>query len=353
MGRVRLRCLSEVAPAVQSWILKAPVLLVFAGLFTEAYCWIAVPNIQIGPSFKQPDAQLGMVQRTNFEGRRYTHEYDMHWSTGSQGFRGGSYSYATPDTGVRIASLGNSHTFGVGVQDDETYSALTERHLGDAEVINMAVIDGGTGILLRTWDEILSYQPDALVIRYDAWNFQDPFKQYVAGDGALEPRSHQGQKASPLRLLESTPLQNSGAWGVMRLRYSALSQGLRRAQCRFTTLRTVHSTQCIPRSDDAARERRAEQERRLLEALARRVAESDMPVVFLRFLLTERQAALFEATIPPLDNVRVLDFTDTVGDPAYHFPIDKHLNVGGHAFVADHLATELQKLLPEADEDPP
>jgi hypothetical protein len=336
---------------VQSWILKAPVLLVFAGLFIEAYCWIAVPNIQIGPSFKQPDVQLGMVQRTDFEGRRYTHEYDMRWSTGTQGFRGGSYSHATPDDGPRIASLGNSHTFGVGVQDNETYSALTARHLGTAEVINMAVTDGGTGILLRTWDEILSYQPDALVIRYDAWNFQDPFKQYLAGDGALEPRNHRRQKASPLRVLESTPLQYSGAWGLLRLRYSALSQGLRRAKCRFTTVRTVHSTQCVPRSDDAARERRAEQERRLLEALALRVAEAGVPVVFLRFLLTERQAALFEGIIPPLDNVRILDFTDTVGNPAYHFPVDKHLNAGGHAFVADNLARELQKLLPEAGGD--
>jgi len=314
----------------------------FAVVFTEFYCWVGVPKIQIGPSFKQRDAVLGMVQRRDFEGRRYTHEYDMHWTTGAQGFRGGSYRPEKTEHRFRVASLGNSHTFGVGVQDHETYSALTERALGDAQVINMAVTDGGTGIWVRTWEEILGYQPDALVIRYDAWNFQDPFKQYLPGTGDLIPREHRMPERDLLSMLESTPLQYSAAWGLIRLRYGTLSQALGQARCRFTSLRTVNSTTCSARGSDAARERRNAQEERLLRALADRIATSGLPVVFLRFRLTDTQAEVFERIIPPLPNVTVLDFTETVGDPSYHFPVDKHLNAGGHAHVADVLVRTLR-----------
>ncbi len=330
---------------MNSWLTKGPLLLVFAVVFVEAYCWVAVPKIQVGPSFKQPDSELGMVQRRDFKGRRYTHEYDMYWSTGAQGFRGGSHSKKKPPNTVRIASIGNSHTFGVGVQDDETYSKLTESALGDAEVINMSVTNGGTGIIVRTWENILGYQPDALVIRYDGWNFEDPYRQYHPGDGPLVARDHHQQKRNPLRALEDTPLRDSAAWGLLRVRYSPISKGWRLAKCRLVTIRTVNSATCLERNTEAALAQRAAQEGRLLEALSSLIASVNTPVIFLRFALTEQQAQIFDAHIPDLANVSVLDFASMVGNTDYHFAVDKHLNANGHAQVAEDLVVELKRRL--------
>ena len=329
---------------MRSWLVKGPLLLIFAIVLTEVYCWVAIPNIKIGPSFRQPDPELGMAQRKNYVGRRFTHDYDMVWTTGAQGFRGDSYPRDKAAGITRIASLGNSHTFGVGVEDDETYSELIGEGLGQAEVINMAVTDAGTGIFLRTWDDILSYQPDALVIRYDSWNFQRPFKHYLPGEGPLEAR-HYTQKTSPLTFLESTPLQHSGFWGLLRLRYTTISAGLSQTKCRLSTLRTVSSTECIDNETDLARDRRVAQEARILAAFAEKISALEIPVIYLRFALREPQAEVFEALIPPLENVTVLDFSHLVGDPAYNFPVDLHLNRDGHTYVAERLTAELQKRL--------
>ncbi len=87
----------------------------------------------------------------------------------SLGIRGGELRAAPAN---RILVLGDSHTFGVGLRDDETFPAQLERHLaglaaGDVEVLNCGV--GGYGLfqevgLLRARD--LGLRPQALVLLY-------------------------------------------------------------------------------------------------------------------------------------------------------------------------------------------
>ena len=92
------------------------------------------------------------------------------------GLRGGPASRARPPGVVRILSLGESTTFGVGVEEDETYSAVLERYLDglpdapDVEVLNAGVL-GWTLAQSAAWleREGLALEPDVVVL-YHGFN---------------------------------------------------------------------------------------------------------------------------------------------------------------------------------------
>jgi len=89
----------------------------------------------------------------NARGRHVVpHTFNVTVSVNSQRFRGRREYAPEPPLGViRIAVLGDSFTFGLGANDDESYPAQLERILADAvrkgrvEVINAGVPGTGTG----------------------------------------------------------------------------------------------------------------------------------------------------------------------------------------------------------------
>jgi hypothetical protein len=63
--------------------------------------------------------------------------------------------------------IGDSYTFGEGVNDDQTYCADLERLLDGVEVLNLAVHGYGTDQqLLRLQLDGLAYRPDVVVLGY-------------------------------------------------------------------------------------------------------------------------------------------------------------------------------------------
>jgi lysophospholipase L1-like esterase len=92
--------------------------------------------------------------------------------TNARGFRGPELG---PDGGERILCIGDSNTFGYGVQEDETHSAVAQRLLREAgrsvEVVNMGVPGWSTG---QERDQLvqlgLPLHPRAVVLQ---WNTND------------------------------------------------------------------------------------------------------------------------------------------------------------------------------------
>ena len=95
-------------------IIKFAFMALYSVAFAEGYCRWLVPKIMIGPSFTVPHPDYGWTARKSFTGRRVTREFDMRFTTGPQAFRGGDYERGVPAEWTRIASFGNSQTFGVG-----------------------------------------------------------------------------------------------------------------------------------------------------------------------------------------------------------------------------------------------
>ena len=106
-------------------------------------------------------------------------------TSNSLGFRGKEYAQEKPGGTYRIIVLGSYHTFGHGVNNDETYPAQLEKTLRANTGKEIEVWNGGrhaaTAIvgLARLQHEIFDYHPDLLILEY---GFVDPM---VFGDNLL------------------------------------------------------------------------------------------------------------------------------------------------------------------------
>lgn len=99
------------------------------------------------------------------------------------GYRGHEISREKPPGVRRVLVLGDSFTYGIGVADDETFSARLERAVPGLEVLNTGVNGYGTAqelLLLR--DEGLALQPDLVLVAFfwnDVGNNYRPFPRFV------------------------------------------------------------------------------------------------------------------------------------------------------------------------------
>jgi len=326
-------------------IIKNILLVLLALGFTEVYAWVFVPKIKIGPSFKVPDAELGLRMKRDGSGRRWSRDYDMRWTTGDQGFRGASYTAEKPAGTLRAISIGNSNAFGVGVDDDQTYTVVAERalqgRLAEAvQVINAGSTDAGTGEFLRRFDELMSYHPDALVFRYDFYNFKDPESQYSFQDGVPAPKQHRppGGLGKVYDRIDASPLAYSGALSLVRWRLGSVLIWMDVATCRLSRLHVANEHDpCLPINEDDD-----EEEYQLLDLFLQRAHEAQVPIVFLLFDLRspERDARVRRV----LADEDVIDLTHIHEKPGYTFRYDPHMTVPSHAETGRILADELARI---------
>ncbi len=270
-------------------------------------------------------------------------EYDVRVTTNAVGLRGPrEYPVArTPGT-RRILLLGDSFTFGFGVEDDEVVSAALEHRLNatapanGAEVINMAVSGFGQAEELVTWQARgRQYRPDVVVILYfdnDIGNNAVAGLFAVQADGAV---IRTGAEYLPgARLQESLyaipPLrwlfEHSAAWNLIRNRLSELVQN------------AMLREQGLERFDDASGPGLA-LTRALLGELARQIrADGARPVI----LIIPNQAL---ASTFPLSAAEVQAMGATLVDgrtlvsPADYYRTDGHWRASGHRKAAEALAT--------------
>jgi len=119
--------------------------------------------------------------------------------TNDHGFRDArNFPYARPAGKLRVLSIGDSHTQGYEVRQDQTFSAVLERFLDShgrpAEVINAGVSGFSTAEeLVFLENEGIRYAPDAVVVGFFANDFEDNLKAGLfdlGPDGALRERKH-------------------------------------------------------------------------------------------------------------------------------------------------------------------
>ena len=118
----------------------------------------------------------------NFHHIGYTHEFDHLVSTNSWGTRGKEFSQTKDPKTMRILFLGDSMTFGWGVNDDQNYPYLVETNLNDEakqlktdkkfESINAGFTDGLTldSYYVYLKENIASFNPDLVVVDLFPYN---------------------------------------------------------------------------------------------------------------------------------------------------------------------------------------
>ncbi len=199
------------------------------------------------------DAELGWRMKPYFERDGVHHN--------SLGFRGKREN--RPLAGVpRILAIGDSFTYGLGVADESTYSAVLER-IGGIEVLNAGVNGYGVDQALLMWEiEGRRFQPSIVILGYYVDDF---FRNELSLRDALKPRfvydvatqryrlerlagRHTGASEAGSQSILEGPLKVSQAigWLVRRTRskFRLLDEeGLaRRAQLSEHVLRSLHSS---------------------------------------------------------------------------------------------------------------
>jgi hypothetical protein len=298
------------------------------------------------------------MNQPNLETRHYVPtDYDIRITTNSAGMRG-QREYAierTPGT-RRILILGDSFTFGYGVEDDEVVSAVLEDRLNAAgdgyryEVPNLSVSGFGQAEELVTYREMgRPYDPDIVAIFYFE---NDPGNNAVANlfeindDGTVTRTQTDYLPAVSLRtkLYAIPPIrwlfENSEAWNLVRNKLSWIVQ---KELLKKEGLKTF----------DATKNTRAKD---LTRALLRQFAldiQSDDAVPMLVLIPGRRITSNV-----PFDNEEleamgyvVVDGRDFLNVRDY-FKVDAHWRPSGHAKAVEHMLEPVRQIYSGAEARP-
>ncbi len=132
--------------------------------------------------YYQRDDELGWVPRKNIRGvLNKKGSFSTTFQTNSRGLRDKEYKLNKPDGVKRIVVLGDSFTWGFGVNDDIIYTERLESILPNTEVINLGV----TAYNLRKEINYLRYEgikyhPDIVIVGFclnDIWGAKKKKKE--------------------------------------------------------------------------------------------------------------------------------------------------------------------------------
>jgi len=128
------------------------------------------------------DETLGYTLNPNSVFTHKTNLFDATYHVNNLGYRGKAYNKSKTPGVYRIVLIGDSNSFGYGVNDDETFASIIDRRLSGVEVINLSVIGYGTDQeFLRLKKEGLSYQPDLVIWQVCKNDFSEITASYIYG----------------------------------------------------------------------------------------------------------------------------------------------------------------------------
>ena len=198
----------------------AGVSLLAALLLAEVVVRVAMPQPLAPPLYAETPYGFGVLPNL----RGLTVESDArrayHVTTDAHGFRGRRPIDDAPTSGTRrVLVLGDSFTFGVGVEDDETFVARAEALLNGGgggkaasaeryELINASCPGWGTENELGFWrQEGRRLRPDLLVVVYFQNDLFDNLRNqvYRVSDGRVEPAPAPPSVSLARRLARAVP----------------------------------------------------------------------------------------------------------------------------------------------------
>jgi len=113
-------------------------------------------------TFFQYDPLLGWVNAPGKKGALERPEFTIHVDNNSQGMRGPEVG---EKKGFRIAVIGDSFTWGLGVDVEERFTELLQKKLG-VEILNFGVSGYGETQHYLTLDKVLSFKPDLVLLAF-------------------------------------------------------------------------------------------------------------------------------------------------------------------------------------------
>lgn len=184
--------------------------IVLAFIIGEIVFRIFTPTIlktagRILPPMYIEDKKLGWRLKPNFTGGAKTDEFSTEININSDGFRDYQHSNSSNESTFRILGLGDSFTFGYGVELEDTYLSLLEKYLNSFQDNNSTLCEmfktGIPGYSIKEecllFEEIESkIQPDLITIGFDINDHTDcinPLPKWKVVEGYIVNRGSKKQ----------------------------------------------------------------------------------------------------------------------------------------------------------------
>ncbi|MHC5212664.1 MAG: SGNH/GDSL hydrolase family protein [Planctomycetota bacterium] len=282
------------------------------------FVWRATRTAHFGPttnpSYVLHDPLLGWRYRPGARVRHVTDEFDVAVAVNAQGFRDAAFPAADGADHPLIVALGDSQTFGWGVEVERAFPVRLGRAL-DVRVLNMGVSGYGTDQQLLLWRQTgRSLAPDIVVLTVCANDTREVYR--AAMYGRKKPRFVLDGGRPVLRGVP-VPRHRFAEWS--HLLRSAWSNRLKAAN---PPLR--------PDETGPARQLQAA----LLHALA-----EDVTGAGARLLVVSQDEPWLTGPLAGIPGVLSLDVGPALAMAAEAGPVtfarDPHWNARGHAVVAD------------------
>lgn len=249
------------------------------------------------------------------------------YAANSEGFRSSYVAAGLDGAEQLVVLLGDSFTFGTGVDEGATFGALLDEALPGVAVHNLALPGMGLDqmwMVLRHW--ALPLQPQLVVVAFidndwgrslSAFRSTEGFRKptFVATNEGLRPATRDDAPGAPIRWLE----RRSAVLGLVRVVGQAI--GYRLPVGKWWTTNAA-----------------------IIDEIVRETREAGVAVVFVR--LPIRRANAFPRLSEHLAerNVPYLDLATPLRS-GLHFETDEHISEAGHAYVADALKTTVRTFL--------
>jgi lysophospholipase L1-like esterase len=190
VGRLRERVDPQVRPGNASLCQRPSMRSIFfkiIGVLLGFLVALAVAEIavrhfcpqEVGPVRFTCDPQLGEIPVPYQRGVRNSPTgFTFRYSNNSLGWRGGWEYRPVKQTEYRVLFLGDSFTYGIGVNDDQTFAAQVEKTLSAAhlsvEVLNAGCPGKGTDYELKLFQTVgYKFHPDLTILCFFCNDFED------------------------------------------------------------------------------------------------------------------------------------------------------------------------------------
>lgn len=304
------------------------------------------------------DERLGWKLAPGWRGRHDHHDFEVRYGVNSLGFRGDALGFSRPGS---VMFLGDSFTFGLGVNDDEVFTGLLDQSNGQ-NFTNAGMPGYSTDQQLLLLEDLLAYKPEVLVwvvyLGNDLLDNGEPFplqaahgKPYfelVPGEGLVlenvpvprepKPAEFRSRSVKTEILGDYQPYMFWQSWiegfelgQVVNQWVGFDSRGLRQHLQDHTREQVELFMAMIERGQTMLRDSGARLQVVLLPGQGY-TRENSIPQVYQKTLSSILESHLGEADIPVVSVGDKLEAVDNPGD-LFH-PNEGHFNAEGHRWLA-------------------
>lgn len=170
----------ETQPQSGGWLTFAVTLVLLAGALEIGIRYVPPDISVLGDMVLLVDEPVGYRMKPNldvaFDGLFEPLPNPIRWQTNAQGHR--RDGLIEPDThACRIATFGDSETFGWSVELEDTFQARLETSTEDLQVLNFGVPGyNTTNIAMAMADLVPRYQPDQIIYLFNNNDFDPPIE---------------------------------------------------------------------------------------------------------------------------------------------------------------------------------